>query len=240
MGNLEAAIKEWVKEHPYLNQIAQLQKIIAAVIKAYMVQEHQLAGIDTNREQIEQEIKKGIPVLRATEIDGTIIKNAANLLIDIVDMLAASNLPERIVQYSQQVRVIFSENADLAGRIIAEVIESNRVCANHIGLPEIGKGFIVFLAWSALASTLGPLKKQVSQLLTGQQWRKGYCPVCGQLPAMGQLVRTKKGRERVLVCGCCQMKWPYRRIGCPYCGNNEQDTLKIIGMVEEPDLRIDT
>ena len=36
------------------------------------------------------------------------------------------------------------------------------------------------------------------------------------------------------------MKWEYRRIGCPYCGNEDQDTLKILEITEEPELRIDT
>ena len=36
------------------------------------------------------------------------------------------------------------------------------------------------------------------------------------------------------------MNWRYKRIGCPYCDNTNQKQLKIIGLDDEPDLRIDT
>ncbi len=57
---------------------------------------------------------------------------------------------------------------------------------------------------------------------------------------MAQLVRTRRGRERELVCSCCKMRWSYQRIGCPYCGNDDQKALKIIEFAELPDLRLDT
>ncbi|NLL58752.1 MAG: formate dehydrogenase accessory protein FdhE [Firmicutes bacterium] len=239
MGNLQEAIKDWIKDRPYLREVAKLQETIATVIEGNSIQEHQ-AGYDWKN--VVPEIKKGIPVLKAIKIDSKTIENAADLLIDIVDALAAASLPEKMVQHCQKMQSVLLENAELAGHIIAEVIESNSVQPNDPSLGEIDEGFIVFLAWSSLSEALKPLKSKVTELLKDNKWRRGYCPVCGQLPAMGQLVRVEKdrGRERELVCGCCQMRWQYRRIGCPYCDNLEQETLKIIEVAEEPDLRIDT
>lgn len=239
MGSINAAIKDWIKNRPYLNEIAKLQEIIATVVEENTSLEQQT---DYSWENVLPEIKKGIPVLKAITIDDQTLTGATDLLTEFVDALAAADLPEKVVQYCLKMQTVFSENKALAGRIIAEVIESNSVQPDTLELSEIDAAFIVFLAWSSLSEVLKPLKSKVAELLGDKQWMKGYCPICGQLPAMGRLVQIERdrGRERELVCGCCQMRWQYRRIGCPYCGNLEQEALKIIEIAEEPDLRIDT
>lgn len=239
MGSLHAAIKDWIKERPYLNEIAKLQEVIATVAEKNIVQEQQT---DYDWDNIMPEIKKGIPVLKVIKINSSTIKNAADLLIDIVNALAAANLPEKTVQYCQNIQTVLLENTDLAGRIIERVIGSDGIQFEDLDLDGIDESFLVFLAWSSLAEALKPLKSKMTELLGDNQWMKGYCPVCGQLPAMGRLVFVGKnqGRERELICGCCQMRWHYRRIGCPYCDNQEQKALKIIEVAEEADLRIDT
>ena len=45
MGNLQAAIKDWIKDRPYLGEVAKLQETIATVIEGNSIQEHQ-AGYD--------------------------------------------------------------------------------------------------------------------------------------------------------------------------------------------------
>lgn len=240
MGNLHAAIKDWIKDRPYLKEIAKLQETIATVVEGNTIQEHR---DEYDWENVVSEIRKGIPVLKAIIIDSKTIENTAHLLIDIVDALAAADLPEKMVRYCRKMQTVLLGNTKPAGRIIAGVIENNSVQAgDDPDLGEIDEGFIVFLTWSSLSEALKPLKSKTTELLKDNQWRRGYCPVCGQFPAMGQLVRLEKdrGRERELVCGCCQMRWQYKRIGCPYCDNLEQETLKIIEVAEETDLRLDT
>jgi len=51
-------------------------------------------------------------------------------------------------------------------------------------------------------------------------WYRGYCPVCGGWPDVG-LLTAEKG-ERTLICGRCDTGWPYRRVGCPFCGDDLQ------------------
>lgn len=239
MSSLEALIQDWVKEHPYLTEIAQLQQALTTVTEENAGQASQSDPAGGDWEQTLDELKKGIPVLRATEINDTIVENAANLLERMTEALTVASLPEKILEQSRQLQALFSEHKDLTVRVIAEVVKNNTAGKSVAGLNEVNEGFLIFLAWRALATALEPSKKEVAQLLKEHHWGRGYCPVCGHLPAMGQLVRTKKGRERELICSCCQMRWRYKRIGCPFCENDEQDTLKIIGL-EEPDLRIDT
>lgn len=240
MGSLHAAIKDWIKERPYLSEIAKLQEVIATVIDKNTAPEQQTDDYDWDN--IIPEFKKGIPVLKIIKINNKIAKNAADLLTDFVKALATASLPEKTVQYCQKLQTVLSKDIDLAGRIIEKVTGDYDSQLKDLGLDEIDEGFLVFLAWSSLAETLKPLKSKTMELLEDNRWKRGYCPICGQLPAMGQLVTIAQdqGRERELVCGCCQMRWQYRRIGCPYCDNQEQEALKIIEVAEEPDLRLDT
>ena len=57
---------------------------------------------------------------------------------------------------------------------------------------------------------------------------------------MAQLVPSSQGaRERVLACGCCETRWKYKRIGCPFCRNEDSDLLEILTVEDEQKLRID-
>lgn len=53
---------------------------------------------------------------------------------------------------------------------------------------------------------------------------KATCPICGQYPDFAVLDDREHGR-RYLHCLCCNWQWPYKRIGCSYCGNEEHNQL---------------
>lgn len=68
-------------------------------------------------------------------------------------------------------------------------------------------------------------------------WQEGRCPVCGSRAGMGELVGDE-GR-RFLSCCTCFFKWPYSRLQCPYCGNDDPQTLSYFTVDEGP-IRVDT
>lgn len=240
MSHMEAELKEWLKKRPYLEEIAGLHQIVSATVEKSAVPG--AGDVETGEERTVKELEKGVPLLRAGEINGGMVEFAASLLVEIIDSLAAAPLTDKIDEYTRIAQKVFQKQPDLPAEIVREVLESNSIDKSKAALEGVDGGFIVFTAWSALSRALQPLKQQAAALLEKHPWRRGYCPVCGHLPAMGQLFRTAegKGRERELICGCCQMNWRYKRIGCPYCDNTNQKQLKIIGLDDEPDLRIDT
>jgi len=56
-----------------------------------------------------------------------------------------------------------------------------------------------------------------------EEWKEGYCPVCGSRAGMAEL-SADEGKRR-LSCSACFFRWPYPRIRCPYCGNTDPETL---------------
>ncbi len=69
-------------------------------------------------------------------------------------------------------------------------------------------------------------------------WSEGYCPICGKEPKIGEIRAGEDGR-RYLFCNQCGFKWHFRRIKCPFCGNDEQHSLAYFAVEGEERHRVD-
>ncbi|HPD56759.1 MAG TPA: formate dehydrogenase accessory protein FdhE [Smithellaceae bacterium] len=69
-------------------------------------------------------------------------------------------------------------------------------------------------------------------------WSEGYCPICGKEPKIGEIRAEEDGR-RYLFCNQCGFKWHFRRITCPFCGNDEQQSLAYFAVEGEERHRVD-
>ncbi len=107
---------------------------------------------------------------------------------------------------------------------------------------QVGTDFLFFvglnLAQVQLESYADKLKDKVDQ----ESWLEGSCPVCGNLPAIQRLKR-EDGR-RMLRCSFCATEWYFRRVMCPFCGNEDHNTLRYFFVdesspVEKPAFRVD-
>ncbi|MFC2056040.1 formate dehydrogenase accessory protein FdhE [Chloroflexota bacterium] len=76
-------------------------------------------------------------------------------------------------------------------------------------------------------ATLNPFLVSHSKALLGlvdqERWRHKYCPVCGGSPDFAFL--DKERGARWLLCSRCDTEWLFQRLECPYCGNQDQNTL---------------
>jgi FdhE protein len=95
-----------------------------------------------------------------------------------------------------------------------------------------------YIRWMVLASALRPIVRAFDDWREDEGWLRPYCPTCGSLPAMAQLVGTDPGRRRLLSCGHCGTQWRYGRTTCPFC---EKDSHRLNGLALEGQggLRID-
>jgi FdhE protein len=65
---------------------------------------------------------------------------------------------------------------------------------------------------------------ELRQLVTNE---KSTCPICGHYPDFAILDDNEHGR-RYLHCLCCNWQWPFKRMGCGYCGNEDYGQLGYI------------
>ncbi len=91
-------------------------------------------------------------------------------------------------------------------------------------------GLLRYLGWTSMARFLRPVVNGFSAWRDEERWLRRYCPTCGSLPAMAQLVGADPGRKRLLSCGCCGTRWQFKRTGCPFCDNR-------LAAAHEPDDR---
>lgn len=70
----------------------------------------------------------------------------------------------------------------------------------------------------ALEGELRRLAGVVVPHLPIDDWRRPSCPFCGGAPALALLEPSVGGRY--LFCHRCFTCWPFRRVGCIFCGND--------------------
>ncbi|HTB11253.1 MAG TPA: formate dehydrogenase accessory protein FdhE [Bryobacteraceae bacterium] len=53
------------------------------------------------------------------------------------------------------------------------------------------------------------------------------CPSCGSKPVVGVLRGEGDGAKRSLICSLCGLEWPYRRLICANCGEEDKGKLPV-------------
>lgn len=81
----------------------------------------------------------------------------------------------------------------------------------------------LFVLNHALHPFLSAYAAETRGLLGSREWSRASCPVCGGFPDLAAL--EAESGERYLLCSRCDHEWRYRRLGCPFCGNDDASML---------------
>ena len=111
----------------------------------------------------------------------------------------------------------------------------------HEDIPDEVDEDVIDLVDLFLEESLRPALEKVAEkygkVIIETGWAEGYCPICGKEPKIGE-IREEEGR-RFLFCTQCGFEWRFRRIKCPFCGNEEQQTLAYFTIEGEEKYRVD-
>jgi FdhE protein len=100
----------------------------------------------------------------------------------------------------------------------------------------LDKEVLRFLGCVALRPSLHALCDTFSQKIDKEEWDHGYCPLCGSQPSMAYIDKSGK---RYLHCELCGEEWAYPRLSCPFCQNQDHETLGYFQAEEEEGFRVD-
>jgi FdhE protein len=89
----------------------------------------------------------------------------------------------------------------------------------------------------SLRPYLEVVAERYGEIIKSYEWSEGYCPICSKEPKIGEL-KEEEG-QRYLFCNQCGFEWQYRRIKCPFCGNEEQQSLAYFTVEEDERYRVD-
>jgi FdhE protein len=88
----------------------------------------------------------------------------------------------------------------------------------------------------SLRPSLEIVAQKYADVIARSEWSEGYCPVCGKEPKIGQ-IRGEEGR--FLFCNQCGFEWHFLRIKCPFCSNEEQQSLAYFTVEGDEQYRVD-
>ena len=217
----------WLKAHSYLRPLADLS---AQVDRA-------AAGIDVldaripDWEDYRSDFLAGVPLLRSTAA-AVDLEPGGRMAGELLERLASGMSSGKLAD----------ETRALDEELRREAWNSRRIADFLLGdetLRPPFSGLLRYLAWTATARFLRPVVNAFDCWRDEERWLRRYCPTCGSLPTMAQLVGVDPGRRRLLCCGCCGTRWRYRRIGCPFCECSDDHRLCALAIEGEKCLRID-
>ena len=86
-------------------------------------------------------------------------------------------------------------------------------------LSERDMKLVTDLLWEGLAPFYRVCGRILSSKLEQSLWQRGYCPVCGGAPLIGQY-RSEDGLW-VVECALCHTGWNVQRAACPFCTGSQ-------------------
>jgi FdhE protein len=217
----------WLEAHSYVRPLADLSAEVDRATAAIDVLDARIPCWEDYR----ADFLAGVPLLPST---------AAAFDLEPGGRMARALL-ERLASGTSSGRFA-AETRALDTELRREPQVSRRIADFLLGdetLRPPSPGLLRYLAWTATARFLRPVVNAFDGWRDEERWLRNYCPTCGSLPAMAQLVGTDPGRLRLLFCGCCGTRWRYRRIGCPFCESANDHQLSALAIEGEKYLRID-
>lgn len=217
----------WLAKHPYLRPAADLQASIETTLTGIPIQK---VGVPDWNSYVDS-FHAGIPLLRSASVEVDLYQ-IATVVMSLIHSLASTQSSEKLVEETRLLMSELHRDSQPYREIVACLVGKDRYSAAHSGL-------IHYLGWTVLARYLQPIVEAFASWRNEDQWCRNYCPTCGALPAMAQLVGTDPGRLRFLSCGCCATRWRYGRTQCPFCETDEERWHSVLTLESEAHLRID-
>jgi FdhE protein len=217
----------WLEAHSYLRPLADLSAQVDRAVAEIDVLHARIPDWEDYR----ADFLAGVPLLPSADA-AVDLEPGARMAGALLEVLASGTLSGRL---AEETRALDTElrRAPQISRRIADFLLGDET------LRPPFRGLLRYLAWTATARFLRPLVKAFDGWRDEERWLRRYCPTCGSLPAMAQLIGVDPGRLRLLSCGCCSTRWRYRRIGCPFCESADDHRLSGLVIEGEKCLRID-
>jgi len=123
------------------------------------------------------------------------------------------------------------------------VVMKAALASNYEAIEASAKAFsidspvLVLLLHLSLRPSLLIIAQAVLEHLDLSLWNHGHCPVCGSAPRLADL--SGEGGKRRLHCSLCETAWPYPRLRCPFCENDNREDLSYLRAESEKGLRVD-
>ena len=216
----------WLEEHSYLRPVADFS---AEVTRA-------AAGIDVvnarmpHWEDYRADFLAGVTLLQSADA-AVDLEPGGRTAAALIERLALARSSGWLAAETRALHAELQHEPHAARHIVGLLVQEPSAAPPFAGL-------MCYLGWKVMARFIGPIVLAFNSWRDEEKWHRRYCPTCGSLAAMAQLVGEEPGRQRLLSCGCCGTRWQFKRTCCPFCETDSQRLESLI-VEGESGLRID-
>jgi len=231
---IKSAIDEMKKARPDFISMIDLYADIM-LNKAVASFEKVLKSKLIDKETLNNKLEKREPIHKISEfpID---IESSRRFFLDICRTMIASGTEgnESIEGLRQAVEDRKFNIGDIYGAFLDEDEVQFKKISDEMGIDKEVLAFIVFNSLKPSISVFAEwTARQMNDIHKNDYDR---CPICGSPPALSILDDNGK---RFLECGFCSYIWLTKRIYCPYCGNEDHESLIYFSIENEDLYRVD-
>jgi formate dehydrogenase maturation protein FdhE len=171
------------------------------------------------QKNVEQRLGKGTPVLTFPDL----IINWQDILVLFREVVELTR--KFVVQEADEIEdlSICCESADVLSHTAKLWFEIGTVPLNSTEHPKVVQPLTSSVLQATFYPSLSAYSDILSPIIKQDHWQKGYCPVCGGSPDFSYL--DKERGARWLLCSRCDGRWLFKRLECPFCGNDDHKSL---------------
>ena len=173
---------------------------------------------------------RGLPLIKAQDvaIDRSRLNELLENLCRIVQKRRGDVIPAgfEVTSLSDQERLLTKG-----------VIENGAILQEMAVQAKIEYDVFQLIAEQALSPFISRLAEELAGHVDQSKWLRGYCPVCGKEPIMSKL--EEEIGKRWLFCPFCHTEWLFKRLACPFCENDNQESLRYFFVENDEAHRVD-
>jgi FdhE protein len=216
----------WLDTHAYLRPVAELSAEVDRAADAIGILEAPVPDWDDYR----ADFLAGVTLLQSADA-AVDLEPGGQAAAALIERLALARSSGWLAAETRALHAELQREPDAARRIVDLLLGDESAAPPFPGL-------VRYLGWTAIKRFIAPVVLAFNSWRDEEKWQRRYCPTCGSLPAMAQLVGEEPGRRRLLSCGCCGTRWQFKRTCCPFCETDSQRLESVI-VEGEGGLRID-
>jgi len=226
----------------YVDLLDILEEIV--ILRETYKKENSYTVFSIDEELIPQKLKGGFPIVDLAHgiVDFTGPEAYFHSLLSITEKRIPEET-EMVRQKLQEGTILFE---DMIGDVTSELslleveedfTDDPSLEADEEGQDDDAFDLIELLLEESLRPDLERVAEKYATIVAQSVWAEGYCPICGREPKIGEI--KEREEERFLFCHQCGFEWSFRRIKCPFCGNEAPQSLAFFTVEEDERYRVD-
>lgn len=175
-----------------------------------------------DRERMALKIREGFPLFQREDLSPDQERSA-----ELLAKLCRIGLDENpvLAEAGRQLLEAIDTKRAKFGQLFSAVVKDDDARLESLAKElRVGRPVLKALAKLSIQPSLSALVAAATRDISLEAWKHSYCPVCGSMPAMAALVGDE-GRRHGL-CSFCGYIYRLSRVGCPFCGTENQEGLR--------------